>query len=348
MSALESITKCTPRMIRKFLLRSIYAGLVVNIVGSPAIGKSSVVHSVASELNLQVIDHRLSTSAPEDLSGLPHFDDKGFARFSPFADLFPLEHTPLPEGKEGWLLFLDEFSSAHKDVQAAAYKLILDKMVGQHRLHGRVVIVCAGNLATDRAIVNKIGTAMQSRLVTLEMVVSFEEWLEDVAIPQKYDPRIIAYLSQYPSKLFDFRPDHTENTFCAPRTWMFMNALIKGERILVEDTPLYAGTITSGTAVEFVTYCGLLGGMVSVADILKDPANCRLPDTPTLKWATIAHMMEKISDANFGALCEYVSRMDSTFRVLFFRSVMIRQPKLRNHPAFIAGMVSINRYLNPH
>ena len=120
MSALESITKCTPRMIRKFLLRSIYAGLVVNIVGSPAIGKSSVVHSVASELNLQVIDHRLSTSAPEDLSGLPHFDDKGFARFSPFADLFPLEHTPLPEGKEGWLLFLDEFSSAHKDVQAAA------------------------------------------------------------------------------------------------------------------------------------------------------------------------------------------------------------------------------------
>lgn len=39
--------------------------------------------------------------------------------FMPF-NIFPLENTPLPKGKNGWLLFLDEFNSAPKDVQAAA------------------------------------------------------------------------------------------------------------------------------------------------------------------------------------------------------------------------------------
>lgn len=346
MTTLQSLSRCPPRKVRKFLLRCIYAGLVANIIGSPAIGKSSIVRSVADELQLGMIDHRLSTSAPEDLSGLPHFDKNGHACFAPFADLFPLEGAPLPEGKQGWLLFLDEFTSAHKDVQAAAYKLILDRMVGQHKLHERVVIVCAGNLMTDRAIVNKLGTAMQSRLVTIEMEVDFKEWLEDVAFKHNYDPRIIAYLSQYPSKLFDFRPDHTDHTFCAPRTWGFMNALIKDEQVLPEDTPLYAGTITSGIAVEFVTFCGLLGGMVTVEDILKDPEKCRLPESATLKWATITHIMEKITPANFTDLTTYVNRLDSTFVVLFFRSVMVRQPSLRNHPAFISAMVKLSRYLN--
>jgi shikimate kinase len=36
-------------------------------------GKSSIAKSLAKEANLQIIDHRLSTSEPTDMSGLARF-----------------------------------------------------------------------------------------------------------------------------------------------------------------------------------------------------------------------------------------------------------------------------------
>ncbi|MFR7882339.1 MAG: hypothetical protein ACLU5J_13335 [Christensenellales bacterium] len=90
--------------------------------------KSSVDKQIAKEYNLKLIDLRLSCD-PTDLTGLPHFEGRK-ATFSPF-DIFPTEYAPIPENKEGWLLFLDEFNSANKAVQAASYKLILDRMVGK-------------------------------------------------------------------------------------------------------------------------------------------------------------------------------------------------------------------------
>ena len=49
-----------------------------------------------------------------------------------------------PQLYDGWLIFLDELTSAPKHLQAPAYKLILDRMIGTHKLHPRVVIAAAG------------------------------------------------------------------------------------------------------------------------------------------------------------------------------------------------------------
>lgn len=341
-----NLYRCTPRQIRTMTLDCLYAGLVPFIQGSPGVGKSSILRSIGKELNLQLIDHRLSTSAPEDLSGLPRFDENGLARFAPFADLFPLENTAMPDGKDGWLLFLDEFNSASKAVQAAAYKLILDKQVGQFNLHERVAVVTAGNLSTDRAITNPIGTAMQSRVVHLELQVDFEEWLYDVALAENYDERIIAYLSYKQEALMDFRPDHNEKTFACPRTWEFMNRLVKDKDITEEKTPLYAGTITSGVAVDFVQFTKVYDTMISVKEILKDPFGAPIPRDISTRWAVISHMMENVEETNFSDLCIYANRFDMTFKILFFRSVMARQPKLRSHPGFANAMRELSRYLN--
>ena len=341
-----NVYRCTPRQTRKFITRCLYANVVPFVQSSPGMGKSSIVHSISDELNLHLIDHRLSTSAPEDLSGLPRFTADGFAEFAPFADLFPLESTPLPEGKDGWLLFLDEFNSASKSVQAAAYKLILDRKVGQHKLHERVAVVCAGNLASDRALTSQLSTAMQSRLIHIEMQINFEEWLYDVALAQDYDLRIIAYLNNKNSALMDFRPDHNEKTFCCPRTWEFMNRLIKDKPVTNEDTPLYAGCITSGEAVEFAQFTQIFDKMVKIEDILNDPENCGIPSENSTRWAVISMMMSKIDENNFEDLSTYANRFDMTFRILFFRSVMVRSPALRTHPAFAKAMTQLSRYLH--
>ena len=339
--------RCTPRQVRSHILDCLYAGLVPFVQGSPVMGKSAITRSISDELSLELKDHRLSTSAPEDLTGLPRFDENGEARFAPFADLFPIEGTPIPDGKDGWLLFLDEANSAPKSVQAAAYKLVLDRQVGQYNLHENVGIVLAGNLSTDRAITVSLSTAMQSRLVHIEMELSHKEWLEDVAFKENYDARIIAYLNYKEGALMDFRPDHQEKTFCCPRTWEFMNRLVSGKDKITDDkTSLYAGCITSGVAVDFVQFCKVFESMVSIKDVLKDPSNCPVPGDISTRWAVISHLMEKVTEKNFGDLCTYANRFDMSFRILFYRSAMSRHPELRGHPAFANAMTELSRYLN--
>ena len=343
---MTNLYRCKPRKLRELMIDVIEAGLVPYVTSSPGMGKSAITHSVAAEFNLKMIDLRLSTSTPEDMTGLPRFNEHGEATFAPFAELFPLDYTPLPDGKDGWMLFLDEFSSAPKSIQAPAYKLILDRMTGQKKLNSNVAIVAAGNLATDRAIVNPISTALQSRMVHLELELDFDEWLMDVALKQNYDKRIIAFLSQYPSKLMDFKPDHHDKTFCCPRTWEFMNKLVSGKSMPDDKAPLYAGTITSGVAVELIQFTKVFNSMVKVEDILRDPENTLLPGDNATRWAVISSMMEKISEKTFGNLAVYANRFPLDFRILFFRSTMVRNAELRKHPAFAKAMSELTKYLS--
>ena len=362
MTDINSAFRCNTRQAREFIIDCIEADVMPFLQSSPGMGKSSIIRSIANEANLRTIDHRLSTSAPEDLSGLPEFytDDDGNrrSRFVPF-DTFPIEGTRVPEGRNGWMLFFDEFNSATKSVQAAAYKIVLDKMVNQTPLHDRVFMVAAGNLATDRAIVNSLSTAMQSRVVHLEMELIFEHWFEDVALAEDWDHRIRAFLSFMPKKLMDFRPDHNNKTFNCPRTWGFLNKLIKGKKFSVTQdskgndvyeidgkTPLYTGVITPGTAVEFVQFTKIFTQLPSLKAILADPENLPIPHDTNLRFAIVTFLTDHVTLENFEEISKYLKRFTTEFRVLFFRSLMVQKPTLREHPAFRSSMLDITRYLH--
>ncbi len=341
------IQRGTPKQVYRWVKKCVYSGIVPFVQSSPGMGKSSLMRKLAKEENLFLIDHRLSTSAVEDLSGLPRFTADGYAEFAQFRDLFPLEDQPIPKGYVGWLLLLDEFNSASRSVQAASYKLILDRMVGQKKLHQNVAIVAAGNLSTDKAIVNNLGTAMQSRVANLEMTISFEDWLYDVALPENYDKRIVAFLSQYPTKLMNFDPNHNDKTFACPRTWSFMNALLQNEpgELEDQDAGLFAGVISTGIAVEFIQYSKVFSELVTINQIIANPTTCTVPTNTALKWATVTSVSSHVDDKNFTAISDYINRFDMSFKILFYRSIIIQQPTLRNHPAYANAASQLARYL---
>lgn len=108
--AISVITKC------------IRAHLVPMLTGSPGVGKSGIVHQIAKQYHLKVIDLRLSQCDPTDLMGFPDVNrtsTRPKAGYVPM-ETFPIEGDPIPEGYDGWILFLDEFNSAKSAVQAAA------------------------------------------------------------------------------------------------------------------------------------------------------------------------------------------------------------------------------------
>lgn len=343
---MQSTYTLNSREMTKTLAALLEARLVPFIQSSPGMGKSSIVRALAKAANLFLIDHRISTSDPTDFSGLPGFDGQ-FAVMKPFREIFPLEDTPIPEGYSGWLLFFDEFNSGKKETQAAAYKTILDHQVGQHRLHPECYKICAGNMASDRAIVNSLSTAMQSRLIHLELALDFDIWYEDVALTEDYDVSIRAFLNQNKTKLFDFQPDHEEKTFCCPRTWEFLNRQVKVTGGPVEwMSPAYAGTITSAVALEYIQFCKVFNEVPKKDDVLNNPMTCILPSNASICWATVCSMNTWWEPKHSKALATYVDRLELTFQILFWRTVVFQHPEFRDDPLFATACVKVSNYLN--
>ena len=82
----------------------IKAKLVPMLVGSPGSGKSQIVHQIAKEYGLKVIDLRLSQCDPCDLMGFPTVQGNK-ADYVPMAT-FPIEGDAIPKATTDGCFFL--------------------------------------------------------------------------------------------------------------------------------------------------------------------------------------------------------------------------------------------------
>lgn len=309
----------------------IRAKLVPMLVGSPGCGKSQIIYKIAEDYNLKVIDLRLSQCDPTDLAGFPTIQGNR-ADYVPMAH-FPIEGDSIPKGYSGWLLFLDEATSAPPAIQAAAYKLILDRMVGTHHLHKNVAIVCAGNLETDNAIVQPMSTALQSRLVHMELVVDAEEWT-NWAAENDIDHRISDYIKFKPGQLFTFSPDHTDKTYACPRTWEFANRVLQvTDDSSAERLPMLAGTLSEGVAREFVTYMKIYADLPKPHEIETSPESVAVPKEPSILFALTGSLAHNANKENFTQLMKFIQRLPVEFQVVAMRETIRRNKTMLLHPA---------------
>ena len=333
-----------PSKVRESIIECFECGLVPFVTSSPGLGKSAIIAQIADEFNLEMIDIRLSMCAPEDLMGLPMRKDNGKATFATF-EMFPTADTPLPEGKDGWILNLDEFNSAPRSVEAAAYKIALDRMAGQEKLHPACYIVAAGNLATDRAIVNQMSTAMQSRLAHIQMIVDHRDFMNH-AHSAGFDHRILGFLELMPSKLQDFRPDHQDRTFACPRTWEFASRLIKGKSRDQINLPLLAGTISDGVAMEFYTFLAEYDKIPKFQDVIDRPEQIPMPKEVGTKYAVISMLLDNGTKTNFPDIIKYVKRLSPEFQVIFLRGAVKRIKDIRDVREYGQALLTLTEFMD--
>lgn len=329
-----------PSECRAAVTNAIKAKLVPMIHGSPGIGKSAIVHGIAKEFNLKVIDLRLSQCDPTDLLGFPKINEEtDKAGYVPM-ETFPIAGDPLPavinaDGEKtgktynGWLLFLDELPTAPPAVQAAAYKLILDRMVGVHHLHKNVAIVGAGNLESDNALVQPMSTALQSRLMHLTLRLDVNEWLE-WARTNGVDFRVTAFIGFKTENLHRFDPNHTDYTFPSPRTWHFVDNALKVCNSTDDPTFEYmaAGCIGDGMATEFINFCRVESELPKFREIVANPEGCKLPQETSIQWLLSGFIGANIAMDNADQVMKYVARLPAEFQVISLREAVKRNTNL--------------------
>ena len=355
------VTIPVARELMEFAIR---AGKVPFLKGSPGVGKSAIVREIAKVFNLKLIDLRLSQCDPTDLMGYPDIYTQTFevidgktgerktvtrrkATYAPF-DTFPLEGDPIPKGYAGWLLFLDEFNGADVPTQKASYKVALDKMVGQEHLHAKCVVMCAGNLDTDMALVEEMSTALQSRLIHITATSNAPAWL-DWAATAKIDPRITAFINFKPGALntFDPQKENTEETYACERTWVFVNDLLKQLDDISNPLllPLLAGALGEGSAREFIGYLKVFADLPTIQDIINDPAGTAIPDQPSTIYAVAGSLSHNADADNVEALMIYINRLPAEYQVLCIQEMVKRSPKLFSSPAIVDWSIINNKEL---
>jgi len=211
--------------------------------GPPGIGKSEGCEQAAQQLKIQLIDERMLQRDAVDVRGLPRITEDGKTIWT--------RPDFLPEKGKGFL-FLDELNAAPQLVQAACYQLINERRIGQHELPKGWLPCAAGNRESDRAVVNRMPSALANRFVHITVEVDLDDWVA-WAMKHEIRPELIAFLRWRPELLFNFDPKKNEKAFATPRSNAKLSKLIdvcNGD-ISYE---LAAGVTGDGHATEFLGF----------------------------------------------------------------------------------------------
>lgn len=327
----------TPLEAQKAIEACMFSNIVPLVLGQPGTGKSAMVKAIADKYKMDLIDVRLSMCAPEDLMGLPTFEN-GKAKFLPFNDVFPIEGTV--KNPNGVILFLDEFTSANKGIQAPVYRLVEDREVGQYKLDSKVYIVCAGNRLQDKAIVNQLSTALVSRVCMLEVKPNLKDFL-DKGLEWQIHPYVIGYLNCFNAHFNTFDPDEDILPFACPRTWYKVSKLLPNLNFKDKDKQILSESIISGLIGEkvshtFSSFIINMDSFIKPEDIAKDPLCSDIPTNKDQLYGVICSICcyEGLED-NLEEFCTYIDRIsDHSMCLLFYKMVINFNKKLLSNSKF--------------
>ncbi len=265
------------------------------IWGPPGIGKSDKVKEVAKNLGMDVCDIRLSQLEPSDLRGIPiqGYDESGNPKAVWAVPDF------LPQGGRPTLMFMDELNSAVPTVQAAAYQLVLDRQLGSYKLPDDCAIIAAGNRQTDKGTTFKMATPLANRFVHLEMEANHNDWI-DWAIRNHVDGDIVGFIEWKKTMLFDFNPKSHSSAFPTPRTWEYVNRVLKEHGNLPNKVlqRMVAGCVGDGAAIEFMNFREETKKLPNPTDILNGKITSMDNNEVHLHYSLITSMCYELLQAN--------------------------------------------------
>jgi hypothetical protein len=328
----------------------------VMLWGAPGVGKSQAVRQIAEEIKdetgkeVKVTDVRLLLFNPIDLRGIPTSNaDKTLAIWLK-PQIFQMDDSDDVIN----ILFLDEISAAPQAVQAAAYQITLDRVVGEHKLPENCIVIAAGNRVTDKSVAFKMPKALANRLLHIEVEGSFKSWKE-WAIKSGINNKVIGFLSFRNDYLMGFNAATEDLAFTTPRSWeMVSNILNNISSDVNEVYHLISGLIGTGVAVEFKTWCEVYSTLPKMDDIFNGTTS-KVPTNTDAMYALVSSMvvyarehkedLKKIANS-----LKYAELLPPDFSVVLLKDYMAidkhYKEKLIKIPEFNKWLQSKGRLLN--
>lgn len=341
---MKEITTNLPTMSIKEFKNSmlpIYANFIkmkmklpaIMLWGSPGVGKSDGIKQIAKELaektgrTAHVTDVRLLLFNPVDLRGIPTADEK--KEFSKWLKphIFNMDDS---EDIVNFLV-LDEITAAPQSVQAAAYQIVLDRQIGEHKLPDNCIVIAAGNKITDKSVAYSMPKALCNRMTHIEIEANVESW-KDWAYDTGIDSRIIGFINYKPNSLFSFDPSSQDQAYPTPRTWEMVDKYLKVNNNVDVIRPIISGTIGLGACTEFIAFCKTYNKLPDIKDIANGKYK-EYPTAPDINYALSAAIVNFVINSTVKVeaiknIFEYCTNMQAEFAVLTIKE-LLGQNKIR-------------------
>lgn len=328
----------------------------VMLWGPPGVGKSQAVRQIAKEIEqntgkvVKVTDVRLLLFNPIDLRGIPTANaDKTLAIWLK-PQIFQMDTSDDIIN----ILFLDEISAAPQSVQAAAYQITLDRVVGEHKLPENCIVIAAGNRTTDKSVAFKMPKALANRLMHIEIEGNFSSW-KQWAISSGINDKVVGFLSFRQGYLMGFDSGSDDLAFPTPRAWEMVSNVLNGIDDDIDNMySLIAGLVGTGTAVEFRTWAKVYKDLPSVEDVF-DGKMPQMPQNTDALYALTASMtayarMHKDETVRIANSIRYADKMPPDFSAVLLKDYMYidknYKEKLMTIPEFARWLQTRGRLIN--
>ena len=317
--------------LKNSLISLIDSKIPVFIWGNPGVGKSSLVRQIAENKSMKFIDLRLSLLDPTDLRGIPFFENE-----TKKAVWAKPEFLPDTNSEEEGILFLDEINSAPPTIQAAAYQLILDRKIGEYELPKNFAIIAAGNYESDRGVTYRMPTPLANRFVHLDFELDFDEW-KTWAYESNIDSRIISFLSYKSENLFTFDPKSKEKSFATPRSWSFVDDVLKSSLPLDLLEEVIKGAIGKDSAVEFMNYCKVMKDLPNIKEITEGKVE-DIPSNNSVLYALctgLTYALKTKQEVEFiSNVLDYSLNLPNEFSVMLIRDLQKEGINVESSPSW--------------
>lgn len=328
----------------------------VMLWGAPGVGKSQLVRQVAKQLEertdkkVMVTDVRLLLFNPVDLRGIPTSNaDKTLAIWLK-PKIFQMDESNDVVN----VLFLDEISSAPPSVQASAYQITLDRVIGEHKLPENCIVICAGNRVVDKSVAYKMPRALSNRLLHIEVKENFDSW-KKWAIANNVNKKVIGFLSFRQSYLYEKELSSDSLAFTTPRSWEMVSNILNNVSDDIDYVyELIAGLVGKGVAVEFRSWCKIYDKLPSVKDIFQGEEQTVPKETDRLYALTSSMIdyarMNKDDLFQIENSIKYAQKMPPDFTAVLLKGYQCVDKdfskKLLTIPSFIKWWDTKGRLLN--
>lgn len=311
----------------------------VILFGHPGVGKSSLVQKVAEHFKRPLVDIRLSQRDPSELLGIQ----------MPNRETHQVETYPTDWLKrictEPCVLFLDEISTGTTKLhQAVAYQILLDRQLGPFAFHPDTLIVAAGNLPEDHAIVTPLSEALLDRCAKFILKVDAESWLDWAAQQQPpISPDIRAYIAWRRETALYKRYDFA---LASPRSWARAGLLdlpVEGKKRpeTSQRKHLIASCVGEAAMIEYFQFHAVYKNVDLDAFLIKGSLPSLSPDDPSLTYAFVFALADRLAQSkklpvDRSTLYRHIALLmthrsfGNEFQVLFLKQLLRTKPALFN------------------
>ena len=309
-----------PNIIR----RAIRTGTNLELLGNPAIGKTSIIEQTIAQIQEEDKDFAFQVLYTPSLSPLdfvaviPNNDTKTLTAYH--NEILPNRfETPDMRG----VLFLGERNNADPATNKALQKYINNEdMGGLQKPEGVIVISDSNKLEHKSGVVQQsLALLSRSRIINIDCVA-------DETIKYFHEMKASSFVLAFITLRKEFVDEFDElmkskrySVWANPRAWMRLSkSLLDCEdhkEKLTNDEII--GDIGEPVGREFIAFMHAAKTLVPYKTIVKDPENASKPTKISDIYAVIAMLGISVQSKDFKAVRTYVERYGLELQVLFLR-----------------------------